>query len=431
MNAQLLRFLGLVLLLLPGLARAEVEVQTRTLLLGRGHSPGVHAEWPLYQWVEVSGHDLALPGLSAHASLWGMGGLAEHDGDPLTGERLAGDVNLLYAGYRDPRARYALRLGRQLVLGGAGTGFFGHIDGLWARTALGGLEAEAYGGRIVTARFSNLSQADWLAGGRVGWRRWGGLAGGLSYLQARNDSRIARQLVGADLSLAVWKNLDAVGHASFDLMQMGLAEASLTARYQLGRSLALGLRGHQASPSRLIDQSSIFSVFGLGDYVEGGLFCDYRLSDQWVLGAEYSSVFFPAEDGQGIEGSPGHRARLHLSGYLLRSLWVQVAADRLPTEDNGYTGVRLAARWRPEAKLSASLELLGYFYDEPPFERDATRDSSLSAHLFADYALLEGLLVGVGGQVGQGAFTTLDARLLFRLTWAAHFGHGETGKGGH
>jgi len=247
---------------------------------------------------------------------------------------------------------------------------------------------------------------------------------GLSFIQARNDKRIARQLASFDAALALFHGFDATLAATMDLVQPGLANAELSLRYLAKGGLSLGLHLQQQSPNRMMDQSSIFSVFSLGDYAEGGIFLEYRVNPQWVFGAEYATVLFPGELGYGFSKELGHRVQVSATSYLRSDLWMKLALDRLPTADNGYTSARLALRYLPKSSISGSAELLAYLYDERPFTRADARSNSLLARVFADYRLREGLNLGLGAEIGQGALSKVDARMLLRLSWATAFGAG-------
>lgn len=414
------RALALWLLVAPVPAAAgELTLTTRTLLLGRGGVRGVQSEVPLYQWIEISGRDLAHPGLSAHASLWGFGALDGGGFERGSGAAVSGDVDLFFGQYHDPKGRFSVRVGRQLLLSGPGSGLLGQLDGAWVRGAASGFEVELYGGRVVESRFGNASQYDWLVGGRGGYRSWGRFTAGLSYLHARNDGEVSREVAGVDASLDLLDDLDIVGFAAYDLVDPGLLESTLMARWRGVENLAVGLGMRQASPGRLIDRTSIFSVFSLGDYAEATVDLDYRVNQQWSVGVDYARVFFPDEDGAGL-GASAHRFGVRASGWARRDLRLIVAFDRVPAGDEGYWAARLAGQLRASTDATVTAELLTYTYDG----RDTP---SVGGRLFGQYALGSNLTIGMGGELGSTVYSSFDARFLLRMTWTERVQIGRAG----
>jgi hypothetical protein len=412
----------------PALAReagepqARLELRSRTYFLPAERSLGLsepESEWPIYQFLELAGHDLAHPGLSFHTSVWGFGDLGSGE-DPVTGDALSGDVDVLYAEYADPEGRFQLRLGRQLVLGAPGVGNFAQLDGGWGRFALGNFDLQAYGGQTVERRFRNWGEGDWSAGGRVGYHAWSRVNAGVSYLHARNGGGIAREHVGADLAVVPLDGVDVVGDVAYDLLDMGLARARGMVRYAPLRRLVLGVGAEQASPGRLLDKTSIFSVFSLGDYAQGDVLVQWSPIDRLTLAGRYARVAFADDDGEGL-GEGANRFGASASVYLHRNLWLTVEGDRVEApeqegEDNAYSSVRVAGRYTPADRWTAAVDLLGYFYDRAPLDVPESASRSLVARAFAERRFGAGTHVALGGEVAETVLAESDVRGFLRIT---------------
>lgn len=416
--------LALLLALAPAAASAEkpapearVTAHTRTLFLPMERSEaGPHADFPIYQWLDLEGQNLLTPGLSLHTSVWGFGTFGE-GGDPATKEPFAGDLNLLYLEYNEQKGNLTVRAGRQLVLSAPGSGFFGQMDGGYVRAAAGSFNAEAYGGFVVQERFKNTGQWDWVGGGRAGWHKWSFVNAGVSYFQARSDGSLARELAGVDVAFVPMDHLDLVGTAAMDLVDPGLAESRFMLRGEPLDGLTLGGALVQASPGRLIDKSSIFSTFSLGDYAETEGFAQYAITEQWIVNGRFARVFFTDDDGEGLGGDEANRYGGGVTTRPFPDLWLSLDYDRLPTMENGYSSVRLASRYVPAEHWSLAADLLGYFYDEAPLSREGVATRSLTARLFAERGFFQHLHVGLGGEVSETVLASLDVRGFARVAW--------------
>src|SRR3954447_167972 len=115
---------GAWLAAMPGsrLARAEVvDASSTTLVTGRQDPRDgvVHTTVPVYELVSVRASDFRLRGvddMNVLISGWGALSLT----DPIDGRRGLGDLDLAFAEAKVLRRRIALRLARQMLMGGAG-----------------------------------------------------------------------------------------------------------------------------------------------------------------------------------------------------------------------------------------------------------------------------------------------------------------------
>jgi hypothetical protein len=90
-----------------------------------------------------------------------------------------------------------------------------------------------------------------------------------------------------------------------------------------------------------------------------------------------------------------------------------ITYSRLVAPDNGYHGVKAALSRRLLPPLTATLQLFGYFYDEPI---EGYRTSSVYSTTL-EYALLERLALLWGGSLARSPYASLDASTLVRLSY--------------
>ncbi|RMG10823.1 MAG: hypothetical protein D6729_18940 [Deltaproteobacteria bacterium] len=398
--------------------QGRVSLRTETLVVARARSPGRTDGWPVYQFLELWGRQPGDPFLSAHLSLWG---LALGEGvDFRTQDTLGGDIGLLYLQVQDRHGHYEARLGRQIISSGPGAAGFGQIDGAWIRGAAGVFDVEAYGGREVEARFSNLGRYDWLVGGRAGISRWGRIRSGISFLHARREGRVARERLGVDLSLDLPQKVDVVARAAWDGVDPGLADAVAMARWRGFDRLTLGAQVLYTSPGRAIDRASLFSVFSLAEQLEVGAVAAYAIDPAWVIGAEYGRVAFPSATGVGFE-TLGDRILVYVSTRPLRGLWLRLAVEREPAPDNVLYSLRLGTRYHSVAGWSVSGEAFAEMYEAPPLAKVGAARRSLHLRAFADRQIGRGLTLGAGLQWGSTVLARSDLQAMVRVTWAAEF----------
>src|SRR5437763_8620751 len=127
------RTAALFLLFAASVARADTVDATATTLLSGRQDPrdgSVHTVVPLYQSLSLLATDLRAPWLEdTRVVVSGWGELLA--GDPRDGATGTGDVDLAYIEGRAASRRLTLRLGRQLIFGGAARAL--QLDGLDVR----------------------------------------------------------------------------------------------------------------------------------------------------------------------------------------------------------------------------------------------------------------------------------------------------------
>lgn len=212
-----------------------------------------------------------------------------------------------------------------------------------------GTKVEAFGGAPVVPAFGPRD-FDWIAGGRISQMIASRVVIGVSYVQRRQGSDVAEEAVGTDLSATPARWLDLAARASYDLGSPGIQEAVVSAALRGGpfRFEAFAI---DRSPSRLLPDTSLFSIFGdFPSQSVGGSFhwkAAPRL-DVWATGA-----------GQAVGGEYGGnaslRALLKLDDKGDGAIGIELRRQDVSTAK--WTGVRLTATKPFLHTLRASTEL--------------------------------------------------------------------------
>jgi hypothetical protein len=350
-----------VLLLLLSAAPAEAAVlegSITTLLQGRAdpRDGNVYSVVPLYQALRLSLRGVRARGmdeLRLELSVWG-GALL---GEPLGGQRAFGDIDLGYLEASFLRHRLEVRLGRQVVTGGAFR--FSHIDGGSATVRLfRGLHLMVMGGIPVLPRFSaRVGEA--AAGGRLFYRfGWSGELG-LSFLHLHDQGRTARQDLGLDLRVQVGPKLALTGLGVLSLIELRLAELAVGATWQPLPQLDVRGEYRRQSPDLFIPRSSIFSVFSMETRDEVGLMLDARPRRRVVVTGDYYAIF----DATGTGHRAGVKGEVALGALHEFVVGTQLRLLLLPTK--GYYQARLFCRWRLLPTLDVTFDADAYLFDRP------------------------------------------------------------------
>ena len=227
-------------LLVPASSRAD-PFQLRADALVYTQSPQAPTGY-----VALSGEDKLRPWLDTEAVLW-------------AGNGANADALVFMVRVHHPKNWGELRLGRQIVSAGAVRPI--HIDGADGRVRLPTkTTVEVFGGVPVQPQFA-YGAWDWVAGGRVAQGLGRSTTLGVSYLQRRDDGRLAYEELGMDFASAPTRWFDLATHGAYDLIDPGISEArvSLAGRFGPLRPEAFALH---RSPSRLLPATSLFSALG-------------------------------------------------------------------------------------------------------------------------------------------------------------------------
>jgi hypothetical protein len=342
-----------------GDARGEiVDASSTTLLSGRQDPRDgvVHTAVPVFELVSVRASDLRVPGVEDMMlvlSGWGAVALA----DPIEGQRGLGDLDVAFAEGKLLRRRIALRLGRQLLIAGAGRNLA--FDGLsvtvrpWRWV---GVSAQA--GVPVTPRFA-VDRGDALIAARAFVKPAFDREAGVSILQLLDNGEIARRDLAFDARLVPARSLPLAlsGFALLSLYDRRLGEGNVAATYQLGRRLELTGDYRRTAPDLFLPRNSIFSVFSqetrdeVGGYLYGKLLPRVRLQGSYHVIVD--------------AGGTGHDGNAKLTGTFGRDgrNTLGVESRRLALPQTGYTMARAFVLMRVVPAIVTTLDASSFFFD--------------------------------------------------------------------
>lgn len=317
---------------------------------------------PFYQYLTVDMNKLGA-GFSVHASGWGRGDITSNGSG---GDR--GDGQLLYAylQWQDPsNARRVLRLGRQFLYGGPSSMRSQYVDGAYFKSdIIAGLGVEVMGGSPVVSQITDRS-GDYVAQGRL-YHVWENRSEiGAGYRIARDDNQRSREDVGFDLWLNPFGKIEVLGYAIYDLIGEQFADANLTTAFFPVRKVKIAADVTHTIPALLLSHTSIFTVFSSSSYDKLSLGGTYFINDRWTADAKLQGFVY--SDGSkllraGAEG--GYRYGDKKQGK------VALSAYRLEELQNGVTELRTYTNYRLREKLTCSLDLYGYLFDQQVQERN-------------------------------------------------------------
>ncbi len=347
--------LGVAALLAGSARAADVDVRSTTFLGGRPDvvDGQVHSVVPITQVVGLSARRIENPvvdDLSVSLDAWG----SYEIGRDLNA--LEGDVNIANVEGRLLEKRLRLRLGRQVLFGGAARLLI--FDGLFAEYRLPkGFGAQAYVGMPVAKRFGNVLHGDLVVGGRAFWAPSFTTEMGASIIHVTDGALVARQDAGLDARLRLHKTVAVKGAALWSLAEGRLAELDVGPQWQPSDRLELLADYRRTAPDLLLPRSSILSVFADTTRDDVGVSGNWSPLSKLGLFAEARMLW--------LQGEPGYDAGLRGTWRLDRAFATTVNAQvrRLHIPDNGYWLARVAGR-KTFGELSVSLDLEGYFLDQ-------------------------------------------------------------------
>jgi len=393
-------------------ARAEtIDATSTTLLVGRADPRDgvIHTAVPVFELVSLRATEFRLRGLDDLAvviSGWG----AVVPGDPVDGKHGLGDLDLAFAEGKLLRRRIVLRLGRQLLIGGAGRNLA--FDGLSA-TAMPvrfvGLTAQA--GVPVTPRFG-VHRGDALVAARAFFKPAFDSEAGVSFLQVLDHGEIARRDLAIDARLVPSARvaLAVSGFVLFSLPEQRLAEGNLTATWQLAARFEVSGDYRRTAPDLFLPRNSIFSVFSQETRDEAGGWIYWRLVPRLKLQGGYHVIVDPSGTGQ--DGS----AKLTLTFGPEGQDSAGLESRRLTLPQTGYTLGRAFALLRLAPRILASLDASAFFFDaDVNGERQSfVGAANLGYDLRADWRAVAGVI----GSVTPFAEQRLEAmvRLCYQGT---------------
>jgi hypothetical protein len=297
----------------------------------------------------LSGEGEAQPWVSAETMVWG-------------GLRDGGEADVLVVSVKvtEPSRRAAVRLGRFVEMLGAMRPV--HVDGAsgWVRLPLD-FRVEAFGGLPVVPRFDERS-FDWVIGTRLsrGLGQWGSV--GLAYLHRRDAGALADEEVGADVGVQIDDWLGVNARAAYDLVDPGFSEVrGSVAATESETGLYGELFATHRSPSRILPQTSLFSVLGDVASQHAGASGRWRVAPRLDLEATAAARIVGDHVGPSLR--LGTRLRLDDLGESAVSL----EGRREPAPENGdWTGIRVAVRVKVIERVTLVSELELVVPDDAP-----------------------------------------------------------------
>jgi hypothetical protein len=393
----------------------SVDASATTLLQGRQdwRDGSVHTVVPTLELVSARASDVDNPyvsGLSVVLSGWG--GL--EGGDPLSGGLAQGDVDLAYLEGSVLDRSLQLRLGRQLVVGGAA--HVVAIDGLdvtWKITSK--LGVTIYGGEVVVPKFA-LPRGDAVAGGRVFYKMSIDTEVGASYIDILSQGLQARMDTALDGRWSPRPDVSLSAFGAFSLLAYRLDEADVAANWTPTGKLQVTVDYRRTAPDLFIPQNSIFSVFAEEREDEGGLAVVYRPWRRISLLADDHVI--STQDGWGDRAQA--RFTWSLDARNQTNVGIEYRGLYIPV--NGYSEVRAFAIHHVVANLFATLDLDAYRFREAI--NGEFQSYTGTATVVWDFTRT--WRAALSGVLGQTPYLSYTTQVMARLVWSPTFSFRET-----
>jgi hypothetical protein len=348
----------LVVLLVAAPASAQVvEGSLTTILSGRAdpRDGNIYTVLPLYEGLRLTVRDLSvshIDDLRLEVSGW-LGGFL---GQPFGGQRFSGDLDVAYLEGKLLRRHIVVRLGRQVMTGGAAR--FTHIDGASVTFEGKGAGLTIYGGVPVIPLFG-VKVGDAAAGGRVFYRFSYASQLGVSFVQIEDDGRVGRQDLGLDFRTQPIRMLTLTGLGVLSLVEHDMAEVDVAATLQPHRLVDVRVDYRDQRPDLFIPRSSIFAVFSNSTRQEVGATVEARAAGRVTVDADYHAIF----EELGIGHNAGVKGQVRLGPERQLTIGVQLRLLRLP--DKGYYQTRVFGMLRIAPTMLVTLDGDAYIFEEP------------------------------------------------------------------
>lgn len=231
---------------------------------------------------------------AGNMSLTGYGRLTQgvHDGGEFNGR-----LFYLYGDYNNIFNKVDFRLGRQFVNYAAGSAL---IDGGKIELKnVGPVAFSLMGGRNVIFSLDNEATTDkdfvWgVAANLAGFKN---TDAELSYYMKLDEAGIARDQIGASFKQYMFNSLKFYTNARLDMTSERFSEMLFGLKYYPTSDLVLTGEWYLSNP--IFDNSSIYSVFAVGNYKEGVFRADYRINDKIGVNAGYmKQIYGDGDNGE-------------------------------------------------------------------------------------------------------------------------------------
>ncbi len=356
-KGALCAFSGLLLGIFFGPAQADtLDVTVATLLAGHAdpRDGQLHTVVPVYESFSMLA-TVKRPftdGIRIVFSGWG-GMLWEVP----SAVNFSGDIDIGYAEGSFFRSRLMVRLGRQLIVGGAARN--AQIDGLDVSARLyRGLAVSGYVGVPVTPRFG-IHRGDFIFGGRVYYRYSYDTELGVSFNEILNAGQVARQDLAIDARYVPYRTVAISAYALLAVSEARLAEADVTITWlpRLYAQVALDYR--RTAPDLFLPLTSVFAVFAQETRDEAGAWLYLRPLKRLRFYGDYHVVV----QEEGVGQRAGGKLSVLLGRHDHTTLNAEVRLLKLPS--TGYVQGRLYSIHHLSPAFLATLGLDTYFLDHP------------------------------------------------------------------
>ncbi len=357
MRSSAAALLALGLLASPPAQAAVVEGAISTIMSGRAdpRDGNVYTVLPLYQGLRLTLSDLQVPyvdDIRLEVSGW-LGGFL---GEPIGGQRFAGDLDVAYLEGKLGRRHVTVRLGRQTLTGGVAR--FSHVDGASVTFEGKGVGLTVFGGVPVIPRF-DVKVGDATGGGRLFYRFSYQSQIGLSFIHLQDQGRTGRQDLGIDFRAQLHRMVVLTGLGVLSLVERDMAEVDVAATIQPHRIVDVRLDYRHQRPDLFIPRSSIFAVFSDSTREETGGLLEVRPMNRVSLVGDYHAIF----DETGTGHRAGLKGLLHLGPAKELTVGAQLRLLHLPTK--GYYEARAFGMLRILPTLQVTLDADTYIFEQP------------------------------------------------------------------
>jgi hypothetical protein len=412
----------------------SIHSETRADLFRRAALPGPNGAivgtdtvLPVRETVLLRAQNLDTPvgndSADVEASGWALVALPQ--GVPM--QTPDGDVQTAY--FRLHRGPVSVRIGRQLVTGGAAR--YARFDGAGVEALLApGFEAVAYGGMTALPRWSarpayyNLGASSdvvlrnpaalppsgragyWTGGARLMWTA-PKIGAQLSFHEQRDHGELSHRSFGADAEFRPFERFAVFGDAIFEMDATRLSDARLWADASPAKPVDLSVEYRHTEPALLLARTSVLSVFSTSAYDETGGEVTVRATENLSFeGTGYLQLY----DG-GRPGGRSEESAKFVADRNRRTL-LRLSHARLLAPENGYHSLRASVSQQLLRTLTGTLEAYFYLYDR------AIREYRSSSVFAGTLTMRPDRVFGVmvAGSVAETPFARLDAQALVQLT---------------
>jgi len=302
------------------------------------------------------------------------------------------------------------------------------VDGIGARTDLPmGFGLSAFGGATVHSANlqdeKNDGKGDFLYGGRANYRYKGLLEVGLSGVSESAAPTLVShpageyRRVGADIWIAPVKNIDIIGHSSYDPETKKFAEHSYLLNYKPIQKLVLAAEYNLYNERSFLFPRTTFSSTALNPNDQSssiGLSTSYEISNNLELAADYKRYTreFGSADRFGGDARVKYKDNSIRGGIGYHYLNAGEGFAITPYTSASYHELRCYAM-RDSKSYFGAIDLLGNFFKEKIYGESSAWEAITSV----GYHFTPALALSGDLSYGRNPQFTEEAKALLRLTY--------------